>query len=380
MDTLSIVNEKLMEETFETQGLWVKNQGRLTTTDALNIDWFYCIADKENHPLQGINHNVIHKATTECAGVDRIGEIRKVFNDRICDGYVDCFDQSDENDDLGTCLIDDTRHPAKGQCPFEIIGTHKRVESCVGQEQDKDGNLQAPYQSKDEFPAWRCTNPKVGESDYWIYHTTLTDEKAWPIAQKKLTGLRTTGWVYSTRGIDLDDGLDKYHLRAFHPAPTSCILFTTTIKNGKVVITLKFKTQGDVEIGMVHIKEEPWTYCFPTGELESFKLQGNNIRWVGDISITNPDQSYLSLMQCDDCLCQCTGTKDDDCTDDCLEQQVINLGLDDDDDAEGDTKCLFEKECHFNVVTSRSVKSTFSLYSRPYFLIRQITIMFFSQR
>ena len=196
LDNPNIVNDQFMADTFKTQGLWVKNQMRLTTTDALNIDWFYCTADNK-YPDQGINRDYIHKATTKCAGVDRIGVVREVFNDRICDGYVDCFDSSDENGDLGTCLIEPKRHPLNGDCPFAYMGSHNYIHECVGEGQDDMGNWES-YKSEDGFPAWRCAKgyDKDGsENHFWLYHTTLTYEKAWPLTRHNLKPGNTTGWA-----------------------------------------------------------------------------------------------------------------------------------------------------------------------------------------
>ena len=361
MDTLRIVNKKLMEETFESQGLWVKNQGRLTTTDALNTDWFYCKADNDYPEQKYQNQNFIHKATTKCAGVDRIGEIREVFNDRICDGYVDCFDQSDENGELGTCLIEPKRHPVKhANCPFEIIGTHKHVETCVGGKQDDMGNWVA-HASHDGYPAWHCNEGYDG-LDYWIYHTTLVPPGPWPFNNRDSRGIvfeePKSGWVYSRKGKDLEnEKLATDALRAFHPdhprPSESCIVFTTTENNGKVDINLQFKTQADQWYQSVHIKSEPWTYCFPSEDLESYTLTGEKDKWVGEISITHTsktDAKYATSTRCtENCDCQCTGTEEEDCTNECLSQEVINLGLDDDSNAEGETKCLHAKSCSFEV-------------------------------
>ena len=131
----------------------------------------------------------------------------------------------------------------------------------------------------------------------------------------------------------------------------SCIVFTTTTNNGKVDIILDFATEQDQLLGLVHIKEEPWSYCFPSGELQFYTLQNTDgDKWVGDVSMTHSDESYSALMQCENCQCQCTGTEAEDCSSDCLEEEVINLGLDDDDTAEGETKCLEGHSCPFRVL------------------------------
>ena len=127
MDTLQIVKQNFLEEDPTSQ--WDPNSRRLTTTDALNIDWWYCNAvsaytfeNKDYTP--GINTHYINKETTNCAGKDRIGIIRPVFNDRICDGFVDCFDASDENNVLGQCEIDNELHPFVGNPSVEILDSN----------------------------------------------------------------------------------------------------------------------------------------------------------------------------------------------------------------------------------------------------------------
>ena len=143
--------------------------------------------------------------------------------------------------------------------------------------------------------------------------------------------------------------------------PESCIVFTThpgEENDGKVIISLGFQVSDNHNPGVVHIEDEPWTYCFPSGDLLWYSLQSSDEdRWLGDISITHTDQSFSSLMQCGNCNCQCTSDGDtaEYCQDDgvpreCLEENVINIGLAGDEDAEGDTKCLNSQYCPFSVV------------------------------
>ena len=120
--------------------LWMRNQRKLTTTDALSIDWFYCSANKD-----GINPKFIHKATTECKTKDQVNEQREIFNDRICDGFVDCFDQSDEDGRLAECLIEQTMHPHDDRCSYTLYGTHNHVEQC-----------KADQELVNNKPAWKC--------------------------------------------------------------------------------------------------------------------------------------------------------------------------------------------------------------------------------
>ena len=100
--TDGILGLTLGDRTNET--LWVRNQRRMTTTDALAIDAFYCDAISPTMNL------------AECAGPDQIGIKRPLFVDLICDGFVDCFDLSDENGKLQKCDEDKARHPLANNC------------------------------------------------------------------------------------------------------------------------------------------------------------------------------------------------------------------------------------------------------------------------
>jgi len=48
--------------------LWMRNQRRLTTTDARSIDWFYCASQP------GINPAFVPKSASWCAGPDQVGD------------------------------------------------------------------------------------------------------------------------------------------------------------------------------------------------------------------------------------------------------------------------------------------------------------------
>ena len=128
-DTLLVVNSQHLGENhaiWQDKTLWVKNQRRLSTTDAFNIDWFYCKA------APSINADYINKESTQCLRPDRIGVIRPVFKDRICDGFVDCFGKSDEDGGLGKCLVDKTKHEIGGSCSLTLLGTQVHIEECKG--------------------------------------------------------------------------------------------------------------------------------------------------------------------------------------------------------------------------------------------------------
>lgn len=135
---------------------------------------------------------------------------------------------------------------------------------------------------------------------------------------------------------------------------------TTSTNKGKVDIKLNFQL-SNLDLGLVTIDyETAWSYCFPSGDLQWYTLQNTDgDRWEGDVSMTHTDQSYSSLMQCENCGCQCTGTDAEDCSSECLEEEVINLGLDDDLSAGGETKCLGGNSCPFRVMWT--VQGTFSL-------------------
>lgn len=61
---------------------------KTTTTDMLQIDHMYC-RNRQNFQS---------KETYECQTADRFGTKRPVFKDRLCDGYNDCSDGSDEGE------------------------------------------------------------------------------------------------------------------------------------------------------------------------------------------------------------------------------------------------------------------------------------------
>ena len=96
----------MLKDWKEGEGLWLKNQRRLSTTDALSVDWFYC-KNPTTKPVEkdGINPEFIDKLTVQCVQGDQLGENRPVYKDRICDGFVDCYHQSDEDGRLAQCQI-----------------------------------------------------------------------------------------------------------------------------------------------------------------------------------------------------------------------------------------------------------------------------------
>jgi len=66
---------------------------RLTTADALTVQWKYC----RNF------ENFSYKETADCKSKDQFGFKRKVFSDRICDGIGDCPQGEDETGHFGEC-------------------------------------------------------------------------------------------------------------------------------------------------------------------------------------------------------------------------------------------------------------------------------------
>jgi hypothetical protein len=69
--------------------------GGLTTTDALQIQHRYC----KYRP------GFIAKPTLNCSSPDRLGIVRPIFMDRICDSIPDCHEGSDEDGTMGTCSL-----------------------------------------------------------------------------------------------------------------------------------------------------------------------------------------------------------------------------------------------------------------------------------
>ena len=83
---------------------------RMTTTDALQIQWRYCRA------REGFEY----KSTKTCTSKDKLGfENRDVFVDRICDGFSDCGESEDELGGLGECANAGT--PTPGGCCETVL-------------------------------------------------------------------------------------------------------------------------------------------------------------------------------------------------------------------------------------------------------------------
>ena len=70
-----------------------KTSSRLTTTDALEVQDFYC----SKQPKFELKEHVM------CSKEDELGFFRPVFVDRLCDGIIDCHDESDEDESRFKC-------------------------------------------------------------------------------------------------------------------------------------------------------------------------------------------------------------------------------------------------------------------------------------
>ena len=126
---------------------------------------------------------------------------------------------------------------------------------------------------------------------------------------------------------------------------------TTDDNRGNVNIGMQFLSSGAQSFGEQFIdNDESWSHCFPTGDLLFLTLQNNDGKsWTGEISMTHDDKNNVGLLECENCVCNCTGTTADSCSGACQEQQVIHIGLDDDSNVDGDTKCLLGHSCPFRV-------------------------------
>ena len=90
---------------------------RITTMDALQAAFRYC-KPRGFHP----------KETIDCKTPDGAGVIRKVFLNRLCDGYIDCPNGEDENGDMAKCK---PAHPptANGCCGSIILTNQGNMDS-----------------------------------------------------------------------------------------------------------------------------------------------------------------------------------------------------------------------------------------------------------
>ena len=113
---------------------------RVTTTDAKQLQHVYCELDTVNFP------NFEFKQTVSCTSDDRLGIVRELFADRLCDNVADCGDGEDESGDLANC-IPKTAETSNGCCgSFNFPGRGECISS---------GEL---YNGKD---VWQCDNNGV---------------------------------------------------------------------------------------------------------------------------------------------------------------------------------------------------------------------------
>ena len=121
--------------------------------------------------------------------------------------------------------------------------------------------------------------------------------------------------------------------------------------------------------------DETWTYCFSSGDLNSFTVEndGRGKPWTGDITMTHSDERYAALMFCQNCDCDwencepevsflsfflnnsyCAQIFSDgetyvisyDCDEICVAEHAINFGF---GELFGDTQCSLIDVCPFAV-------------------------------
>ena len=135
--------------------------------------------------------------------------------------------------------------------------------------------------------------------------------------------------------------------------PQSCIWLTTDDNRGNVNIQMHFESGGVQDFGKQEIDygmAESWSHCFMTGDLLFLTVQNDDGKsWTGEIYMTHDDKKDVGLFECENCACQCNGTSADTCNGECLVQQVVHIGIDDDSNVDGDTKCIDSHSCQFRV-------------------------------
>ena len=149
------------------------------------------------------------------------------------------------------------------------------------------------------------------------------------------------------------------HWGGYHceiPPKESCLVFTTTENQGDIFIQLEFNNQPDQDFGEVFIADgESWSHCFPSEDLVHFSVQNlNGNSWVGEVSFTHSDDLYESPMTCyENCDCACDGLSEDEYLDngcgECIPGETFSLGIDNDEDVDGNLKCRFGEQCLFEV-------------------------------
>ena len=121
-------------------------------------------------------------------------------------------------------------------------------------------------------------------------------------------------------------------------------------------IIMYFQNQPTQDFGEVYIADDEfWEFCFPSMDLVSFSLRnedGNS--WVGDVSMTHSEEKYASSMLCtENCDCECGNLSEEDYQANgcgtCVHHADFELGIDNDSNVDGDTKCRFGNTCPFAV-------------------------------
>ena len=138
--------------------------------------------------------------------------------------------------------------------------------------------------------------------------------------------------------------------------PTSCLVFTTTLDQGRLNLEMEFENQPVVVLSDVYVADfKFFSYCFPTGDLLSYTVQAELLAdggngWAGDVSITHSHSNTATLTLCTaNCDCECETEEGSECPGPCQLHESFELGLDDDGNVAGDTKCLNEDVCSFEV-------------------------------
>ena len=85
----------------------------MTTTDSLQINTYYCPTSSPAHPLKS------------CINEDKFGIIRPIYENRICDGNVDCWGNEDEDGTMASCKPADSLTFPNQCCSVLIINGEK---------------------------------------------------------------------------------------------------------------------------------------------------------------------------------------------------------------------------------------------------------------
>ena len=145
--------------------------------------------------------------------------------------------------------------------------------------------------------------------------------------------------------------------------PSSCLVFTTTEKEGDVFIAVETLNEGWRDLGEVFISfENSWQYCFAPGHLLHYEVKNTNGNsWVGDVRVTHADDTYETMMMCTEhCDCECGDLTEEQylvqgCYP-CIPRTDFSLGVDSDDNVNGDIKCRHANHCLFQMTWTNTPK------------------------